>query len=88
MTKKKIMVKKSSIAEFRSTGLVVFVNMILHIFGWAIAFEIGANGEALNMFPARTKFRGFDEKSQTQAYIKISKFMVKNSAKLLKESMQ
>jgi hypothetical protein len=34
------MVTKKEWSEFRSTGLVLIVNQILHIFGWALVFEI------------------------------------------------
>jgi hypothetical protein len=31
---------KKEWSEFRSTGLLLFINQILHVFGWAIVFEI------------------------------------------------
>ena len=38
MSKKKPMVVKKSWSQFRETGLVVFINSFLHIFGWAYHF--------------------------------------------------
>lgn len=45
--------------DFRETGLCLFINQFLHIFGWVLCFDI-ENGNIKNVFPARTKFRGFD----------------------------
>jgi len=55
------MVKEKSWTEFRDTGLVVFINQLLHIFGWAIVFEMNDNGDINRVFPARVKFRGFSQ---------------------------
>ena len=79
------MVAKKSWQEFRSTGLVLIINSILHIFGWALVFEIEKN-EIKNVYPARVKFRGFDEKSTTEAYKRLSKYMLDNATELNKEA--
>jgi hypothetical protein len=42
----------------------------------------------LDAFPARVKFRGFDENSNTEGYQKVSKFMVENAVQLEKESLE
>lgn len=78
--------QKKEWSEFRSTGLVLFINQLLHIFGWAIVFEF-ENDEIKNVYPARVKFRGFDEKSTQVAYEKLSKYMAENSNDLLEETM-
>ena len=44
------------------------------------------DGEIINVFPARVKFRGFNEESNTNGYIKISKYMKENADELLEES--
>lgn len=79
------MVTKKEWSEFRSTGLVLIVNQILHIFGWALAFEV-ENDEIKNVYPARVKFRGFDNKSTEEAYKKVSQFMVDNATELNDEA--
>ena len=83
----KDMVNKRTWKEFRESGLLWWVNMILHTFGWAIVIEID-EGEIINCFPARVKFRGFDDKSDTDGYQKISKYMKDNVDDLLKESLE
>ena len=80
----KNMVTKKTWKEFRSTGLVLFINQILHLFGWAIVFKF-KNNEIQNVYPARVKFRGFDNKSVGESYTKISEYMKANAKELLKE---
>ncbi len=75
------MVTKKGWSEFRSTGLVLIINQILHIFGWALVFEIEKD-EIKNVYPARVKFRGFDNKSTDEAYQKLSKYMLDNAKEL------
>lgn len=70
--------------DFRNTGLLTFVNTFLHIFGWAIVVEVDDDGNE-RVYPARTIFRGFSEKSQTSAYTKLSKYMVDTAPELIKE---
>ena len=79
------MVDKKEWSEFRSTGLVLLMNQFLHIFGWALVLEI-KNDEIKNVYPARVKFRGFDNKSTQEAYMKISRFMVENAPELNDEA--
>ncbi len=79
------MIEKKSWKEFRDSGFLWWINMILHTFGWAIVCEI-ENDEIINVYPARIKFRGFDNKSNTEGYIKVSEYMKENAEELLKES--
>lgn len=62
--------------------------MILHTFGWAIVFSVEEDGEIKDIYPARVKFRGFDEKSNTKGYINVSRYMKDNSNELFKESKE
>ncbi len=79
------MLTKKEWSEFRSTGLVLIINQILHIFGWALVFEF-ENDEIKNVYPARVKFRGFDNDSTSEAYKKLSQFMVDNATELNDEA--
>jgi hypothetical protein len=78
--------KKQSWEAFRETGLVVFVNQFLHIFGWAIAFGMDHEGNIHEVFPMRTRFRGFTHEDQAEAYKKVSVFMKNNAETLLEET--
>lgn len=75
------MLKRKDWNEFRNTGLFLLLNQFLHIFGWAIVLNI-ENGVVIECYPARVKFRGFDEKSSTEAYERISKYMSENGKQL------
>jgi len=81
------MVNKKDWNEFRSTGLVLIINQILHIFGWAIVFEVEDN-EVKNVYPARVKFRGFDNDSTDESYRKVSEYSIDNSEELYKETIE
>ena len=68
------MIEEKTWEEFRKTGLLLFVNQFLHIFGWAIVIE-EAQGVENRAFPAKTKFRGFDAETVTKAHADIEKYM-------------
>lgn len=80
------MVTKKTWKEFRKSGFLWWINMILHTFGWAIVVDIDDNGEITDAYPARVKFRGFDEKNNTEGYIKVSQYMKENISDLLEEA--
>lgn len=75
------MVYKKEWSEFKNTGLLLIINQILHIFGWSLVFEI-ENDEIKNVYPARVKFRGFDNSSTDKAYKQLSKYMLENAKEL------
>ena len=79
------MIDKKSWDEFRDCKMLWWINMILHTFGWAIVTEIH-DDKIINAYPARVKFRGFDEKNNTEGYIGVSQYLVNNAKELLKES--
>lgn len=80
------MINKKTWEEFRNSGMLWWINMILHTFGWAITYKFDDYGDILEVYPARVKFRGFGEKNNTEGYIKVSQFMKENAESLLKES--
>lgn len=84
----KKMVEKRTWKEFRDSGLLWFVNRIIHVFGWAIVLEVDEDDEdkVTKVYPARVKFRGFDQKTEAKHFISMSKLMVKNAKTLLEEA--
>lgn len=73
--------------EFRKTGLALIINQFLHIFGWAIVFEVNEEtGEVTSCYPARVKFRGFDERTTEEAYRNVSQYMEDNAKELNEEA--
>lgn len=81
------MIKKKTWEEFRKTGLLWFVNVIIHVFGWAIVVEV-EDGKIIDSYPARIKFRGFDEASNTIGYKNVSEYMKENASELLEEAKE
>jgi len=63
---------------FRSAGLLFFINGILHAFGWAIVVET-TEGIVTAVYPARVKYRGFDEQSQDEEHAKIANYLAENA---------
>jgi hypothetical protein len=82
------MINQKTWKEFRETGLFWWINQLLHTFGWALVLEIDENGEVTSAYPARVKFRGFNESLNTDGYIKVSKYLKENAEELLKESQE
>lgn len=79
------MVEKKTWNEFRDSGFLWWINMILHTFGWAICVDVDEEG-IVDVYPARVKYRGFSEKINTDGYINVSKYMKENVDELLEES--
>lgn len=85
------MIKRKTWDEFRDTGLLWFVNMILHAFGWVIVYEYEEFEDGrkdMQVYPARCKFRGFPEKYNTEGYIKVSEYMKENAEVLAEEAAE
>ena len=81
------MIERKKWKEFQDSGLLWWINMILHTLGWAICIEVD-NGEIKDVYPARVKFRGFSEDANSEGYKKVSEFMKDNSEILYDESSQ
>lgn len=82
------MINKKTWKEFQNNGMLWFVNMILHTFGWAITLEYNNDNEIIDVYPSRVKFRGFSDKVNTQGYINVSQYLKDNIDELLKESQE
>jgi hypothetical protein len=66
-------VKKRTWREFRSTGLLWFINRQLHLFGWVIAVD-EANDE---VYPARAEYEGFTPEAETRGYARVKAYMAR-----------
>lgn len=82
------MVTKKSWVEFRNSGLLWWINMILHTFGWAIVVEVDPDGLITDAYPARVKFRGFSEKNNTEGYLKVSKYLESSAHEISSEAQE
>lgn len=54
-------IEPASWDEFRHSGLLFYINTILHFIGWVICIKLDDSGRVISAYPARTKFRGFSE---------------------------
>lgn len=84
MSSNKEMIAEKSWEEFRDSGLLWFINAILHAFGWSIVVEMD-KGEIIRGYPARVKFRGFSEERNTEGYKQLSTYMYQNSGEIISE---
>jgi hypothetical protein len=81
------MVTKKTWQEFRDIGMLWWINTTLHMFGWALVYDFDENGELIEVYPARVKFRGFGEKQVEVGYQKVSEYLKNNAEELYKESI-
>lgn len=62
--------------DFRASGLLFYINTILHFMGWAIVVEVDTETKLVtNCYPARVKYRGWDEKSQNEEHAKVAQYL-------------
>lgn len=69
---------------FRDSGMLWYVNSLLHLFGWAIVLERDGD-EIKQVYPKRVNYRGFSEKSNTNGYRKVTEYLKNNIEELVKE---
>lgn len=76
-------VRACSWEEFRSSGLLWWVNRMLHLFGWAIVIELdGQTKDVARVFPARVTFMGFCEDSEDRGFLRLRSWMAANGPAL------
>ena len=80
-------IKEKSWKEFKDAGLLWMINAVLHLFGWAIVYEMDDN-KVQTVYPARVTYRGFDEKSNSEGYIKVSEYLRENIDELAREAKE
>ena len=71
--------------DLRKTGLLMFINSFLHIFGWCIIVELDDDDNFKRAYPARTKWRGFSSEAMDRAYRNLTQEMKDNVDQLLKD---
>lgn len=84
--------KKKTWNEFRNSGLLWFINRMLHIFGWAIVFQcdLSEDGKEVvkitDVYPARVKFRGFQQTLEAEGFVQLTQHMKDNINEIYEES--
>ncbi len=79
------MISRETWGQFQAAGLLWWVNRALHLFGWAIVVEVNDEGLVTEAYPARCKFRGFDEASEADGFRKLTAHLASNVSDLQKE---
>lgn len=74
MSETKPMVEKRNWEEFREAQLLWWINRILHTFGWAIVVQL-SDDAIVEVYPARVRFRGFQEEYETAGFIGLTKHL-------------
>ena len=77
------MIDRSDWGSFRKSGMLWFVNRLLHFFGWAIVFE----PETGACWPARCRFRGFSERDEEDGYRAVAAFALENSDEIFGDDL-
>lgn len=81
------MTERKTWREFQSAGLLWFVNTILQVFGWSIVFELDEDRtNGIEVYPVRTKFRGFSDDSVRAGHIALAEYLKKNVKDLREEA--
>ena len=80
------MVHRRSWGEFRASGLLWWINSMLHLWGWALVIEMAEDGKTIsNVYPAHCKFRGFSEEHNDQGYRRLTHHARDNISRMLED---
>jgi hypothetical protein len=71
--------------EFQDTGLLWWINRILHLFGWAVVLVVEADSTISDVYPARVPYRGFDEQTEKEKFKVLSAYLNNNIVEINKE---
>lgn len=75
------MLKEITPKEFQDRGMVWYLNQQLHLFGMALAIHTDKDGTQ-KLVPCECKFRGFDDRTNDEGYIKVTNYISKNIDRL------
>jgi hypothetical protein len=81
-------VKKKTSKEwkkFQESGLLWFINRVLHTFGYAIVLRESDDGTVIEAYPERVSYRGFPEESEDRGFKRISRYLLRNAEDLYEE---
>jgi hypothetical protein len=81
-----MMVERRTWEEFRKNQLLWWINRTLHLLGWAIVYQIEEDGSVSDVYPARVKFRGFNEEHEAEGFKILSQYIEKEASELAKEA--
>jgi hypothetical protein len=76
-------VTEATWAEFRSTGLLWWVNRGLQLFGWMLVFVEDGSGKLTRVYPARTSLRGFSAAEEAFGFKRLSTYVNTEAERLV-----
>jgi len=77
---------KVPMREFIDTGLLWFVNRMLHVFGFALSYEEDLDtGEVTDLYICRTIFRGYGYSVEDAGYLKVADYLLEAASGLHEE---
>lgn len=79
-------VERKTWKEFQEAGLIWWINRMLHLFGWVIAYTPEENGDIVDVYPARTKYRGFTSECEERGFKKVSGYLKDHIEEIEKEA--
>jgi len=72
-------INEKSLEEFKKTGLLWFVNRILHLFGWVLVLECEDNGRFTRLYPVHTTFSGSTKEFENNGFKKLVEYLQDSS---------
>lgn len=81
------MIDRRDWKEFQESGMLWWINRIIHTFGYSIVLEIDTNNKVVGAYPARVAYRGFSEKVENEGYSNVSRYMRNNAEDLVEETL-
>lgn len=75
-----------TLKEFQESGLLWFINRILHMFGIAFVLVREENGDYTRLFVARTCYRGFMPDVEDEGFKQVTAYLKDNIEELEKET--
>lgn len=78
-------VERKTWDDFRSCGLLWWINRGLHLFGWAIVLVVDVDDRVTEAYPAHVGFRGFDDLSEEDGFRRLTHHMQESQGRLLED---
>lgn len=77
--------REVSWAELAEIGGFWFINRTLHLLGYALVREEDEDGNVTRVYPARTKFRGFDREAEEDGFRRVTKHLRDEADELVED---
>jgi hypothetical protein len=78
--------EREDLRTFIDTGLLWFVNRLLHMFGYALCYDEDEAGNLSELYVSRTIFRGFEPDAENEGYAQVAQFLRDKAAELYEQA--